>query len=241
MKQNKTLRRALCVLAVLSLMVGSAIAASNVTKKMIEANYMGIKLVVDGVEVTPKDSQGNVIDPFISEGTTYLPVRAVGEALDKEVTWDGETKTVYIGQVPGTEDNWMIKLPPYQVRQATIYDGSDRKATFSVAGVTQTQGVVFKGSLSTDPFGVWYTNCQYDTMSFTIGHVGDKTHNAVMTVYLDGEYSTEYSLTYDGAPKTINIPLNSAPNVKLDFAFNHGGWSDAGNLGSYAIYNISFS
>lgn len=73
---------------------------------------MGIRLVVDGKEVTPKDPNGNVVEPFASNGTTYLPVRAVSEALGKEVTWDGDTATIYVGEVPGQTDSWMKLLPP---------------------------------------------------------------------------------------------------------------------------------
>lgn len=228
---NTNLRRALTLAVIAVMLVGTAAAASTVTQKMIEANYMGIKLVVDGVEVTPKDPNGNVVDPFISEGTTYLPVRAVGEALGKEVTWDGETKTVYIGKVPGTEENWMTKLPPYQIYKGTLYDGSDRKAFFEVGGVTQTYGVTFYENWG-DPFAIWNTNTQYKTMTFTIGHVGDNTKDATLEVFLDGEYSTEYELKFDAAPKTLNIDLKYAPNVKLIFR---------GANASYGIYDISFS
>ena len=237
MKQwNKNFRRVLTMAAVAAMLVTTAAAASTVTKKMIEANYMGIKLVVDGVEVTPKDPDGNVVEPFISDGTTYLPVRAVGEALGKEVTWDGDTKTVYIGKVPGEEENWMTKVPVYQLDHAKLYDGSDRKATFEVAGKTQTLGVTF--SAWWDPsFAIWNTNGEYKTMNLTIGHMGNKTQNAVMEVYLDGEYSTEYELKYDAAPKTLSIPLNYAPNVKLNFIASDGGLMD----GAWGMYDISFS
>ena len=143
MKLSKNLRRALLAAAAALLLIGTAAAASAATKKTIEASYMDIKLVIDGVEVTPKDANGNVVEPFMSGGTTYLPVRAVAEALGKEVGWDGDTKTVYIGKVPGAEENWMTKLPPYQLFQATAYDGTDREKFFEVAGTKQTLGVVF--------------------------------------------------------------------------------------------------
>ena len=70
----------------------------------IEAVYGDIKIVVDGKKVNP-DSE-----PFISEGTTYLPVRAVAEALDKPVYWDGETSTVYIGKYSGSLEYPTTKL-----------------------------------------------------------------------------------------------------------------------------------
>lgn len=239
MKQNKVLRRTICVFAVLSLMVGSAVAASNMTKKTIEANYMGIKLVVDGVQVTPKDGSGNVVDPFISEGTTYLPVRAVGEALGKEVTWDGETKTVYIGQAPGKETNWMKELPPYKTRLADTYDDTDRSRSFSVAGVKHTAGVVLhsmwqNGAGNVGGFAIWNTNAQYKSVTFTIGSLDQNTANQTLKVDLDGSYLTEYELKWDAPPQTITVPLNYCANFRL---YLNGSDSQR----SYGIYDISFA
>ena len=76
--------------------VGATAMAANT--RYIEAVYNNIKIVVDGNQITPTDGNGNIVEPFISEGTTYLPVRAVANALGKDVSWDGNTQTVYIGQ-----------------------------------------------------------------------------------------------------------------------------------------------
>lgn len=87
-------------MVLMALLVALAVPAFATTgKKQMEVDYLDIKLVVDGKEVTPKDVNGNVVEPFVYNGTTYLPVRAVGEALGKTVLWDGETKTVYLGEM----------------------------------------------------------------------------------------------------------------------------------------------
>lgn len=65
--------------------------------EQITAVYRDIKLVVDGVLVEPKDANGDSVEPFIYNGTTYLPVRAVATAFKKDVAWDGEENTVYLG------------------------------------------------------------------------------------------------------------------------------------------------
>lgn len=59
-------------------------------------HFNDIKININGVEITPKDANGESVEPFIINGTTYLPVRAVAEALNKKVNWNGETKTVFI-------------------------------------------------------------------------------------------------------------------------------------------------
>jgi len=67
-------------------------------EKAINAVYNNIKLYVDGNLVKPKDAKGNDVEPFIYNGTTYLPIRAVSEALGKTVSWDSDTNSVYVGK-----------------------------------------------------------------------------------------------------------------------------------------------
>ena len=62
--------------------------------------YNNIKICIDGNYIEPKDANGNKVEPFIIDGTTYLPVRAVASALGKEVAWDGNTNTVFLGAKP---------------------------------------------------------------------------------------------------------------------------------------------
>ena len=239
MKKNRTklISRAAAVVLGAALLCGTAVAASTITSRTITAQYMGIQIVVDGVAVTPKDANGNVVEPFVSEGTTYLPVRAIGEALGKEVTWDGETRTVYVGQVPGTEVNWMTELPPYQVNSVSdIYDGSDFRNYFTVAGTDYTSGVVLNNA-NQEGYALWNTNCLYSTMTFKVGHGdGAMDHNTKLTVTLDGTVVAEYDLTYDGGEQTITVPLNRAANVKLATEEAYGI-----NSSEYAIYDISFA
>lgn len=66
--------------------------------KTITAFYNDIKIYVDGTMIQPKDAEGNKVEPFIYDGTTYLPVRAVSEALGKTVFWDGANYSIYISQ-----------------------------------------------------------------------------------------------------------------------------------------------
>lgn len=53
-----------------------------------------INIFIGGGRFIAKDANGNVVNPILKDGTTYLPVRAIGEAFDKEVAWDGATRTV---------------------------------------------------------------------------------------------------------------------------------------------------
>ena len=86
---------------VAGVLIGATVAGGTALAKNISESisvvYRNIGLVVDGEEIVPKDANGNVVEPFIYNGTTYLPVRAVGQAFGKEVSWDGATSTVFVG------------------------------------------------------------------------------------------------------------------------------------------------
>ena len=82
----------------LNLFVSPVLAAS--TKKTMDVSYNDIQIIVNGMRIIPRDINGTIVEPFIYNGTTYLPVRAVSEALGKTVEWDGTTYTVYVGDKP---------------------------------------------------------------------------------------------------------------------------------------------
>ncbi|MCI8538170.1 MAG: copper amine oxidase [Oscillospiraceae bacterium] len=60
--------------------------------------FTGVNIYIDDVKLNPKDANGNPVEAFIYNGTTYLPVRAVSEALGKPVQWEGKTQSVYVGK-----------------------------------------------------------------------------------------------------------------------------------------------
>lgn len=87
----------LATVIVFSLISGAFAAVGG---QSIQIEFNNIKLVIDGKPVTPKDGNGNQVEPFTYNGTTYLPVRAIANALGKEVNWDAGTSTVYLGNMP---------------------------------------------------------------------------------------------------------------------------------------------
>jgi hypothetical protein len=99
MKKKQTVIAAVLFAIILAatLWYGAPALAQNL-RKTIDIYYRDIKIYVDGDLIIPKNALGVVVEPFIHDGTTYLPVRAVSEALGKTVEWDGVTNSVYIGE-----------------------------------------------------------------------------------------------------------------------------------------------
>lgn len=82
-----------------ALIFGSiSVFADSVT---IQAFFNNIKVSVDGKAIELKDSKGNKVEPFIHEGTTYLPVKAIAESLGMEVKYNETTNTVELTKKKG--------------------------------------------------------------------------------------------------------------------------------------------
>lgn len=77
------------------LMIGGTAVASNV----IEAKLYNAKIVVNGQVVALADS------PINANGRTYLPVRALSEAIGYEVDFDGTNKVVTLSNGNVTTNN----------------------------------------------------------------------------------------------------------------------------------------
>lgn len=88
-------KRVLTVLLAFALLcsLGTAALAAD-TVRAAELTYRGISVKLNGETLALIDGSGNGVEPFILEGTTYLPLRAVAGALGLEVSWDDATSTV---------------------------------------------------------------------------------------------------------------------------------------------------
>ena len=88
------LRRRIAVLLAAVLLLAAAVPALAYETKTATLHYSGITIKLDGVYLTPRDVTGAAVDPFIIDGTTYLPIRAVASALGLDVGWEQETQTI---------------------------------------------------------------------------------------------------------------------------------------------------
>jgi len=66
-----------------------------------------IRLVINGKMFLPEDENGSFIDVMLIGNTPYVPIRAVGDELGLDVTYDSGTKTVFIsGKAAPSSSNY---------------------------------------------------------------------------------------------------------------------------------------
>ena len=102
-------KRIPAVILMFSLFLTGAFAA-NTYQKSINVEY-GINLFIEGNSPTLTDVNGKTVQPFVYDGTTYVPIRAVSESLGASIQYDSSTNTasVYNDAVRSAQYGYMMK------------------------------------------------------------------------------------------------------------------------------------
>ncbi len=88
------------------LVIGAAAANMNSQPHNVTATFRpDMTLQFNGTPYTIRDTNGDVVSPLVYNGTTYLPLSSLGQMLGVQVSWDGATQTVIIGNQPASGGN----------------------------------------------------------------------------------------------------------------------------------------
>jgi hypothetical protein len=119
MLEAKTMRKFRQFIA--GLIVG-AMLFSTVTvfagTQTIEAFFNNIKISIDGEAVVLTDVSGNPVEPFIYEGTTYAPIRAIAQALGMEVKYNETTNTVELAKA---KEDKKVEFNPANAKESIAH------------------------------------------------------------------------------------------------------------------------
>ena len=209
MKRMHRVRDFLAGALTLALVMGLAVpAGAALTGKTIQV-LTGAEIYIDGVKMEPTDANGNPVETFAYNGTTYVPLRAVSEYLGKAVNWDGANQRVYIGEATGVKQYLTSVCPPYQ---SYFYE---TPSTVEMAGQKYANIVKFSGKGG--GWALYNLNGQYDTLRFTVGHIDDtRMNDATLNIYLDNELSFSLDLDPNGLPQEVEVPLHNALQMKIE-------------------------
>lgn len=203
-------RKSKFILALALMLVFSTVvfAARRVN---ITVTYDNVKVVVDGRQVQfGKDSKGNQIEPFIYNGTTYLPLRAVAESLGKQVQWDQNTKTAFLGDGMVNTGEVNVALTeinePFSKTNIKLIGKDKDEKKYSLGGKEYDNGIIygtyswpFKGSSNFNLEGK-YTNLT--------GLLGADRQNCTMKVDFIGDGKLLQSFEIVGGQLPVNVNLN---------------------------------
>ncbi|MEK4277641.1 stalk domain-containing protein [Paenibacillus sp. FSL R7-0026] len=197
--------------------------------KMIEVFYSVNDIKVDHISKMPKGD----LKPFLYNGSTFVPLAFMSDALGQPVKWDAKNKTVLIG-----EDQ----------EETVLYPGKDIKPinTQSALGIYNTFEVVYDGATVTDNIGneysnyhtyrfssnpdnwiydEYYLNGQYSEFKATAG-LFEKFKNSrdtlTLIITLDGKEAYSRDFKAGDPPVEINVNLKNASKMKIQVSNGEG-------------------
>ncbi|GAA0386682.1 copper amine oxidase N-terminal domain-containing protein [Paenibacillus motobuensis] len=109
-------------------------AATGIQKIQAALNH-NITFELDGSSWTPRDPDGKKLSALVYDGSTYVPLRAVSEALGAEVNWNGGAQKIIINSNGGNEGI------PYK-------DGQNNGSSSSGSSTSSNSGSASTGSNS---------------------------------------------------------------------------------------------
>lgn len=224
MKQRRSARKfltgALTVVLAAGLLTSAGAALTGKTIQVLT----GAEIYIDGVKLEPTDANGNPVETFVYNGTTYVPLRAVSQNLGKAVNWDGENQRVYIGEAPRVKQYLNTVCPPYQSNN--YYADS----TVQMSGQKYANAARY-GSYSSGGWALYNLNGQYETLSFDMGHFdGDYMESVTLNIYLDGNLAFSADMDAEEMPKHYTVQLHNALQMKIEMT-----------NGYYRLANIEIS
>ena len=206
-----------------ALCVGGVVYAAT-GAKTIDVVYDNIKVYKDNVLCELKDANGTTIEPFMYNGTTYLPVRGAANLADMQVTWDGNTKSVYLWDEQVPEGTPFLEVcPPYDSDGARI-SLATKGESFTMAGEKYSNGIDFYNMSN---YVLFNLNSQYATIECTIGHTGSEQSEKSVSFIVDGKVVKEVELEPECLPKKVSIPVQHGLQLKIQSNSN-SLWGDIG-------------
>lgn len=201
---------------------GGAVFATKGTK-IIEAYYDNIKVYKDNVLCELKDANGTVVEPFIYNGTTYMPVRGTANLAGMDVTWDGATKSVYLWDEVVADGTFLMDVcPPYEKSNGCETYLRSKGESFQMSGEKYSNGFSFEYR---EQFAMFNLNSRYSNIDFTVGHIdGTDMHNQVVSFIVDGNVVEEITVEAGALPKTVSIPVNYGLQLKI---INSDEWNSS--------------
>lgn len=171
-KINKKMAVIIAVL-ILSVSLASTVFAAG-TYKTLQAWFGDIKIFRNNQQVQLD------VAPFIIDGTTYVPLRAISNIFNKDVTWDGTNYHIGINDKP--DDNQALLLKEYVAAQEKVLEleAKVKNLEAQLASKTPTTLGELEDYLN-DEYGT------YEKIDFEIDLYGNKDKIEVR-MYIDTRY-----------------------------------------------------
>ncbi len=213
-----------------ALVTSLAVPALAAYTKNMTVSYSDIRINVNGTTFTPTDVTGQTVEPFIYSGTTYLPVRAVADAVGYNVAWDQSSKTVYLtngnnssagggysggGGTTTMATKLVDALTPYAGYNYELFPstGSD---SISMGGSTYKNAIALSRSYFNTSYASYNLEGRYTTLGGVIGCMSNSDSGTqTVSIYGDGNLLKTFDITLESLPTTFSVDVTGVSALKF--------------------------
>lgn len=140
--------------------------------KNVTATLRGdFTLAIDGTERRFTDVNGDPLYPLLYDGTTYLPLRAIGQLMGKTVSWNSYTNTVTLTTKEASEDSLVTDADSFTNANIPETDWDNyiglseaKRIALADAGLKSNQVTFVQSDLVKDS-GIWQYEIEFYTPS----------------------------------------------------------------------------
>ena len=145
MKQNGFWKGFGSGLVLTVLIAALCVTATATSKRSIQVED-GIGITLNGARFTPRDAAGKQVPVFLYNGTTYVPVRAISEAMGMDVSFNSATRTVQLT----TADRTASQQGASSASGNYISADRAKQIALNDAGVKEANAVFLRANLDWD-------------------------------------------------------------------------------------------
>ena len=145
------------------LIVTLCVTATATSRRSIQVED-GIGITLNGATFIPRDANGNQVSVFLYNGTTYVPARAISEAMGMDVSFNSTTRTVQLT----TADRTASQQGSTTSTSGYITVERAKQIALNDAGVQEANAVFLRANLDWDDGRMHYEvefysgNTEYD-------------------------------------------------------------------------------
>lgn len=200
----------------------------------------GVKVYVNDLLVDPKNVNGESVEVLAYNGTTYLPIRAVGNALGLAVQYDAATQSAYLGQHKS-------QAPAFYLDEFDYFSGTDDKNFETKLNVDDNLRQGHSHCIVKNFERTYKLNGQYSRLTGNLFQEYEKraemfyAGNSGLHIYADERlvYAKEFDDRTTGLePQIIDLDLTGVLELKITFSDGGNAFSPDGPLalGEMALY-----
>jgi hypothetical protein len=231
------------LIAILFMGTVTAVAASTRT---IQATY-GVNVVVDGAwQQFAPDMQ-----PFISGGRTFLPVRGIADAFGVDVEWISATQTVYLNTpthpavisaptptpAPQIQRRPLLEaVPSFESGRGSNVGGTITTGTVNILGQPFSNAIFSSGNDTA--WSHHNLNNQFSQVTGRLARVDGSSVNPSTIVFIgDGIQLAAFTVDGDFMPTDISIDVSGVRILRIEITRSAGLLLGSVNSANIAIVN----